>query len=757
MLRKANGLQARLAGGSDKVWMIAGTGLATVIGVTKSTSDQSKFEYVISPAGDETVPLALAELPGAQHRYCQVSHGNLPRNNEVIRATIDVLADGSTSRLHSTPDAAMRSMTPPISSTAVSRTRLQRAEQEGRRGLGFSDGDLQAALEPLLAVESSGEALQGSVASLMPSSQPIVVGRKYQNRLDLRLIFGDIGNAQGRAIMLGLFKDVRPGGAAGPIDERLGGMLAEVVDRRMFSANVGELFVLPTPRHGLAAEMVVLIGLGSFSQFSMKSLRSSVENATRTLLRCQVDELVTVPLGGGSGLLMEQIAEAMIEGLQAALRDAQGRPSLRSLGITTKFPHDYDRLCQSILTLAASSKFDGLEFTLECEVQAVIDRGPLQVSPAVLITNPGTTYLIVRETPNPELNQGAKANLIDFSVLGTGAKATVLSGTASVAEADFENLLDEINAAKEAIDFFTKSSALGEKLSQLILPSTVREALAVAQPQSLTVINDMWGSRLPWEILAVGDWKAGLDGNLSRKYATGNISVAKWLHQRRVASGLEMLLVVNPTSDLPGAEAEGKRIRELAKSRQSIHVTEVWESAATKARLAKEFASGKYDLVHYAGHAYFDKDDRSLSGILCSGDQVLSGRDLATLDSLPSLVVFNACESARVRSATLPNRMRKLRSDSKNQVAPMTDLVDRNVSMAEAFLRGGVGAFVGTYWEVADSAASTFADVFYSQILQSRSVGDSLRAARHKLYSEKEADWLNYIHYGDPAFHVKTA
>ncbi len=755
VLKKAGGLQARLATGSEKIWMIAGTGLDTVVGIEKIASDQRRFQYATSTAGDETVPLSLAELPGANHRYCQVAHGKLPRSNEVIRATIDLLADGSTTRLYSTPDAAVRSIPLAISTTVARRTHLRSADQEGRRGLGFNDEDLNAGLAPLLAVGATGDATPSPVPSLEPSTAPIVIGRKYQNRIDVRLTLGDIRDAQGRAIMIGLFKDVRPSGAAGALDERLGGMLAEVIDRRMFSANVGELFVLPTPRHGLAAEMVVLIGLGSFSQFSMKSLRSSVENATRTLLRCQVDELVTVPLGGGSGLQMEQIAESMLEGVQAALRDAQGRPSLRSLGVTTIVPQDYDRLSQSILTLASSSKFDGLEFTLEREVKSVVDRTAGQASSGVLATNAGTTYLIVRKTPIPESTPSAKESLIDVSILGSGSKATVLSDTTIVGEAEFKAMLDEINAAKESTNFYKESSALGHKLSEMVLPSRIREALALTKPKSLTVINDPWGSRLPWEIMAVGDWRAGLDGNLSRKYATGNISVAKWLHQRRAATNLKMLLVVDPTSDLAGAKKEGDRIRELVKSQPSIHVTEIWDTAATKQRLAEEFASGEYDLVHYAGHAYFDKEDRSLSGILCAGNQILAGRDLATLDSLPSLMVFNACESARVRTATFPNRMKKPRSPATQKMAPMENLVDRNVSMAEAFLRGGVGAFVGTYWTVGDAAAASFANVFYSKILTRHSIGESLRAARIKLHHDKEEDWLNYIHYGDPAFKVK--
>ena len=51
------------------------------------------------------------------------------------------------------------------------------------------------------------------------------------------------------------------------------------------------------------------------------------------------------------------------------------------------------------------------------------------------------------------------------------------------------------------------------------------------------------------------------------------------------------------------------------------------------------FGTGEYDVVHYAGHAYFDEFDRARSGILCSGDEVLSGADLASLSRLPALVV----------------------------------------------------------------------------------------------------------------------
>jgi len=49
-------------------------------------------------------------------------------------------------------------------------------------------------------------------------------------------------------------------------------------------------------------------------------------------------------------------------------------------------------------------------------------------------------------------------------------------------------------------------------------------------------------------------------------------------------------------------------------------------------------------VVHYAGHAFFDREQPARSGILCHGRQVLSGLDLAGVSRLPSLIFFNACE-----------------------------------------------------------------------------------------------------------------
>lgn len=75
----------------------------------------------------------------------------------------------------------------------------------------------------------------------------------------------------------------------------------------------------------------------------------------------------------------------------------------------------------------------------------------------------------------------------------------------------------------------------------------------------------------------------------------------------------------------------------------------------------------------------------------------LTGTDIGTIGNLPKLVFFNACESGRVRRpvpkpATSPPPKAK-----KHGVVVGIDPSRGRVAPAEAFLRGGIANFIGTY------------------------------------------------------------
>jgi CHAT domain-containing protein len=77
----------------------------------------------------------------------------------------------------------------------------------------------------------------------------------------------------------------------------------------------------------------------------------------------------------------------------------------------------------------------------------------------------------------------------------------------------------------------------------------------------------------------------------------------------------------------------------------------------------------------------------------------------------------------------------------------------RAVGPAEAFLRSGVTAFLGTYWPVGDYSARTFSSTFYQSITRGESVGAALTQARKQI--DNTIDWANYIYYGSPEFRLK--
>jgi CHAT domain-containing protein len=215
------------------------------------------------------------------------------------------------------------------------------------------------------------------------------------------------------------------------------------------------------------------------------------------------------------------------------------------------------------------------------------------------------------------------------------------------------------------------------------------------------------------------------------------MSVAKFLEARRRDETLQILLIIDPTETLQGAIRERDNMLKLANQR-GVRIEKIeGRKEGTRQAILKAISSGKYDVIHYAGHAQFNPQNASLSGIVCANREVLSGVDLSRLSQLPNLAFFNACESARLRRSSA------------------TKVKQQMVHFAEAFLRGGVANFVGTYWPVGDDAAEKFDRTFYAAVIRGECMSDVMREARRAIFDDRSIDWADYIHYGDYRFQVK--
>jgi hypothetical protein len=732
LLKRAGAIQSLLAPSprGRPFFIVAGVRQDTVVGIRTTAGE---FQYEVSAEGDGTVPLSFAELPGARMFYIEESHGSLPNNGAVCGAVCDLLSSGETSRLPLSRPAPQRAR------KLIGESDLRRQLDEMYRSPALSQREKRMLVCELASPEARTSAMPlpaaGTPAAILtePRFDQIVIGRRRQHRLDLRLVCGNITDVDSRAWVLGIFRDVTPSGAARAIDARIEGAITEFTNRRMFSGNVGEIFMMPAGRHPIRTDTILFVGLGLFDSFNDHVQELAAENVIRTLIRTRVEEFATVFLGAGSGRSTGATLENMMKGFLRGLRDVDGDRRFRSITLCEIDRGRFAEVRSELYRLLSTPLFEDVEVTLDEQlIEPVPETGIISQRGAAPLSDP--VYLLVRRD-----NMNADTSItFRASVLTAGPKATVVTSAMDIDTA----LLDKHLAKLQSPRLDLKALAgFGEALGEMTLSKDVITLLRTMRDRHLVVVHDASASRIPWETLLIKQtgnavWEPALAAGLSRRYTAENLSIAKWLDERRRDRALHVLLVVNPTGDLPAAEAEGRRIQALSKEYPSVELTVVRQAAATRTSLLRLFQSGDFDVLHYAGHAFFDPDSPSRSGIICAGSQVLSGRELAGIGSLPGLVFFNACEAGRIR--------RQVKKD-----------LERSVGLAEAFLRGGVANYVGTYWPVGDESASIFAETFYRELLKGGAIGDALLLARRDVKQLGSVDWADYIHYGDFRFVLK--
>jgi hypothetical protein len=756
-LKAAGDTQAKLPVDHSEIVMICGVRRETVV---DAKVDGGEFVYTLSQDGDGTVPLALARIPTARRTYyVEEEHGALPGNGRILSALPSLLNTGETKEL---ADSYQDQRAAP---RTVRERDLAIANEVRSRGVP-SVREQRLLLSEFAApppVERSAlGVLPAAPAAAMPDpsveafSPRVVVGRSRQQRLDITLARGDITQADAACYVVGLFQNVNPSGAAGALDAAMSGALSELMSRRMFGANIGEISILPKGRHPLRAQSVAFAGLGAFDRFDESSLNIVGENLIRTFVAARIDDFAVVPLGAASGGSLKALQHLMT-GFLRGLKDADREQRFRGITICERDEARYLALRNELYRLSPTGMFDDVELVFQ---ETVLPPATATATETRGAGATGKVYLIVRQDFDREDMEGFTASL-----LTDGATAAIESGRTALtepgSEAGVRNRLEEHLRGLEAIQDMDAVAlgGFGNRLGELVLPASVRQGLLRSRDKHVVVVHDAGASRVPWETVAVEGAFLSEGGGLSHRYEAANFSVAKWMNGDRQSAVLRVLLIVDPTSDLAGARREGERIEAaFRKLGASIQCRKLFQEQASRLELLRCFASGEYDVVHYAGHAYFDPVVRSQSGLLCAGREVLSGADLANVGNLPALMFFNACEAARVRKAEPPPKAaggaKKIDGDAVS--AKSSEQVLRNTSFAESLLRGGVANFLGTYWPVGDAGASQFADTFYGTLLEGATLNAALSAARAAVKAIPSPDWADYVFYGDPDFRLKT-
>lgn len=304
-------------------------------------------------------------------------------------------------------------------------------------------------------------------------------------------------------------------------------------------------------------------------------------------------------------------------------------------------------------------------------------------------------------------------------------------------------------------------------LTRLLLPADFRELWRSSSMFVFELDREM--AQVHWEMLLkdVDQPEAiplGVGCRVSRQLRT-TYSPAPLL-SRKPPGELKALVVGDPGDpnkghNLPGAMEEALQVRDFLLSHGVEVVARIGApnvlrtgklsgiEPASRAEVLHLLMKGGIDILHYAGHGDFDAEDPERAGWLFSGG-LLTALELERIDAAPSVVIANACLSARTSQATANGQEA---SDRPRETMLLP-------SLADEFFHRGVRNYIGTAWEVSDIGAILFAKELYKQLLgENANIGDAVQTARRRLYDERRLYgnlWAAYQHYGDPTSPLKS-
>lgn len=280
-----------------------------------------------------------------------------------------------------------------------------------------------------------------------------------------------------------------------------------------------------------------------------------------------------------------------------------------------------------------------------------------------------------------------------------------------------------------------------EQVANFILTYFATDAIKSylrSPPEDATILLavDEVLKEIPWELAL----ETGYGGDTPYPFIVGRSIVSKETAQNigaqvRGVDKVRALLIGNPTDDLADAETEviwlRDRLRRDGRFLVGDEDVRTGSEACRWLSLLDTLSSGRYGLIHYSGHTKFDgyqsawhlQDGKVTTDLLTSALQ----------NAPPALVFSSSCESGTGAEAQA--------AEYENQT----------FDLPSAFLQAGVGAYVGTLWEVGTVAARQFVEAFYNAFLTGESLGRCLQQAKMGIPGNQyRTDRLAFILYGDP-------
>ena len=305
----------------------------------------------------------------------------------------------------------------------------------------------------------------------------------------------------------------------------------------------------------------------------------------------------------------------------------------------------------------------------------------------------------------------------------------------------YVSTMDPASKTADVAAFTAELQAYGAVLFDQLFPREVQDLLWTHRDAITSVRVVSTEPFIPWEVVHLRRPGQPLDAGEPPRFL-GQMGLVRWLHN---VNGL-------PPTTLHLREG---RVRYVIPK----YPDPAWQLPATvneRVYLEQTFAAtaiepqpnpvrealtqpGSFDLVHFACHGQADSQAIAQARLVLEGrmegEFVPSYLNAATVESFGRLrspegaqpiVFLNACQAGRAGYQ-------------------LTGIG----GFAQAFLRAGAGAFVGTLWSVGDQPAFFFGKAFYDTLRNGSTIAEAAIAAREAARRD-DATWLAYVVYGHP-------
>jgi SIR2-like domain/CHAT domain len=284
-----------------------------------------------------------------------------------------------------------------------------------------------------------------------------------------------------------------------------------------------------------------------------------------------------------------------------------------------------------------------------------------------------------------------------------------------------------IKLIRDALRFRSKARLFGQMLAEC-LPDVVLHALKETPSDhviTLEVSADL--EPLPWEWLTIGDDLLILRHPIVRSPAGVSDTARGYPMVRQPA---RILLIGDPNQSdggalpsLRGALAEAKDIAAAYGKHAGLRCKLLLGADASFDNVAGELASGTYDVVHFAGHAWRDDEE---SFIYLSQEVQLRASELRSLLSpRPPAILFLNSHYTIFMPPGVPG-------EEPNRPAAADDKPVRSGQRGfiEAASAAGVGTLIGSFdWALDDAIAREVGVGFHRELLRGVPVARALHLA----------------------------